>query len=287
MDKRIFFSSVLALLICMPAFSEDDIAGKLSFEAAAGSTAQILSVKGDNASAIFPASGAGLCLRVNYHLNNSWGLFLQFDYHEASFSDADYFGALNQADGEKYKYGLYNSWNTQMNQDQSNFLIGGFYRLKLDRFAFVPRLSVGIGIPDTMDLEYQRIKKNAEEGPEYFYIHSPKVTQEDYLIDAYESYKIEDLLQFEASVQILYEPLRHLYFFVEPGLSYSPGKVSMVTESYKSKRLNSDPSNWVEAVTQPDYGNYWIKDEDSKTVSTDKIGFPPFFFINFGIGIRL
>lgn len=287
MDKKVIFTSLVAMIICLPAISQDKVAGKISFETGGGSAAQILNVKGESTSSHLFAPGTSTVLRVNYHISNSWGVFLQFDYQDVSFSDADYFGTLNKADGSKYRYGTINSWNSWLGQSQSSVLFGGFYRLKLNRFALMPRFSVGIGYLATLEIEYQRIQKISSEGrPEYFYIHSLEAEQEDYLINPGTSYLTESLLQFETSLQVLYEPWKHFYFFMEPGLTYSPGKVSVVTESYKSKQYYPDPSNWVEAVTRPEYGNYWVKDENSKTVSTEKVSFAPFFFINFGIGVR-
>lgn len=287
MDKRVIFTSLVAMIICLPAISQDKLAGKISLETGGGSAAQILNVKGESTSSHLFAPGTSTVLRVNYHISNSWGVFLQFDYQDASLSDDEYFRVLNKADGGKYKYGMYSYWYTPICQSQTNVQFGSFYRLKLNRFALMPRFSVGIGYPTTLEIEYQRILKSSSDGrPEYFSIHSPQAEQEDYLINPRGSYLTENLLQFETSLQVLYEPWKHLYFFMEPGLTYSPGKVSVVTESYKSKQYYPDPSNWAEAVTRPEYGNYWVKDENSKTVSTEKVGFAPFFFINFGIGVR-
>ena len=163
-------------------------------------------------------------------------------------------------------------------------MLGGFYRLQFNRFSLMPRVSIGINYPVTQTIEYQRISRSGDSGPEYFYIHSPKVEVNDFLINSYEEYKEERLLQFGASCQLTYKVFKHLYAYVEPGLNYSPFKLSEVCDHYESKRY-SEPSNWVEAVDQGAYEQSLIKDEASKSSTLEKRSFAPFFYVNFGVGI--
>lgn len=285
MKKTSILTAALMLLVSIPALSQNNVSRKISFEVGGGSAGQLSKVNGEQGSAYYSTSGSSANLRINYHLDNNWGLYLEASYQEASFSEADYFGALNKADGGKYRYGLYNSWYSTLYQGQNNFMLGGFYRLPLKRFTLMPRVSIGLAIPVTMDFEYQRINKNGEEGPEYFSIHSPIVVADDYLIDSNEAAVSEKLLQFGASLQVNYEAFKHFYVFVEPGLTYSPFKISMVTEHYSSKKY-SEPSNWAEAVGQPSYGQKWVKDPDSKSSTLEKRNFASFYYFNFGLGIR-
>ena len=282
--KKTFLLSAAMLLVGIPVFSQNDISGKISLETGGGWAGQVLKVQGEQGSDLFTATGSSTCLRMNYHINNNWGLSLEMNYQWASFSEADYFGALNVADGGRYKYGLYEWWNSYLSQSQSNLMLGGFYRVQHKRFTLVPRVSIGISFPSTMNFEYKRISKSGDSGPEYFYIHSPKVEVNDFLINSYEEYQEERLLQFGASCQLTYKVFKRLYAYVEPGLNYSPFKLSVVCDHYESKRY-SEPSNWVEAVDQGAYEQSLIKDEASKSSTLKKRSFAPFFYVNFGVGI--
>ena len=275
----------MMLVISIPAFSQNDVSGKVSIEIGGGFASQISKVRGEQGSDCFAANGSSSCFRINYHINNNWGVSLETNYQIASFSQADYFGALNAADGGKYKYGLYQWYYSSLSQSQSNLMLGGFYRLQFNRFSLMPRVSIGINYPLTQTIEYQRISRSGDSGPEYFYIHPKTVEANDYLINSYEEYTEGKLLQFGASCQIQYQVFKHLYVYAEPGLNFSPFKLNVVTDHYDSKKY-SEPSNWAEAVGQGSYAQPWIKDEASKSSTIEKRSFGPFFYVNFGVGFR-
>lgn len=283
MNRSGSLCAAVMLLISTTAFSGNNMSGKLSIECGGGYAAQISSVNGEVGSALYYASGGSAIIRVNYHVKNCWGVFFQCDNQYSYFLDADYFGALNKADGQKYRYGMVNYWFDSSSQNLSNFTLGAFYRWEKDNIAVQPRIGAGIGIPSTLNINYRRILKDGSGSMEYINIHAPKLEDDDFLLESSAVYVTDNLFQLTASVQLIYKPFKHLYIFMEPGLTWSPGKVTLVKESFGSKILN-DPSNWAEAVGMPSNNQTWEKDEDSKKLITFKQNFGTFISLNFGIG---
>jgi len=283
MKKHVILILVASLATIGTSMAQDRFKGNIEF--GIGPTAGVLKVNGENRSALSGAVGDNCYLRYTHYLRGPWGVYASISDIEAYASEYSYFGALNKADGIKYRYRS-NSGNFDQSYS-SLFIVGAAYKMDYDRFDIVFRGGIGCG-QRNVDFDYVRQVRDESKGPEYFYLATQGEPDVDYLMDNYNSYVYYYSSAFvaEASAQFALKLGRRIRLFAQAGFDCSPSR-SKVDVTYKGTKSQYDPINWVEAVSYADRKNYWAIDSDSIKTSTEKMGMGAHFNLSFGIGYSL
>lgn len=280
--------SVLIMISALPsALSAQRSYYPGALEFGGGPASGIFRVDGENGKVLAAAGGGSYFLRYTHYLGGSFGVYAQVKDVLVDSYDYQYFGAMNKADGGKYRY-RFNSGCYDL-EYAPLFTAGAAYRRCYGPFDLVFRAGLGYG-ERNYDFSYERQARDGSKGPEYFSVSTVwKGKTEDYLIDdgyQYHTYYYSPALVFSASAQFVWKVMKRLYLFGEAGLDCSPSK-SEVSITRTGSKTDYDPINWVEAVSYADRKDLWTRDYSSEKTTTDRLGMGTHLNLSFGIGVNL
>lgn len=231
------------------------------------------------------ATGADFDLRYSYFFGRHFGAYAQVEFAQTSASQEYFFGVVNRADGNKYKYSneFYKGYSDMKSRSYSPLVsVGGVYRLDFGQWSFRPRVGMGFGSFKDQGYSYMRMSRDGELKSQMFFDQTQVRPQLDYM-EAYFGRKRSPAFFLSLSAQLTYTIRNHFFFSVEAGLKDIPTTVAYVNETYKSKYAYN-PQTWVEAVQESDYIGQYTK--DPSTVTSDAIApsIGSLLNLNFGIG---
>lgn len=272
---------ILAFLLLSLGLSAQNSA----LELMGGFSIEPYTIKGDAGSALGSATGGNGYLRFTYFFSEHWGTFAQFGSESVTSDESSFFGAMNKADGGKYRY-RFSGWSGLSNE-LDVVSVGAAYRWNSGIFRFTPRVAIGLGTFDGYDYAYERQAREGSSGPEWF-LFSPvgEAVYYDYLIDSrIDYYTIPTVLLLSADFQIAVRPTARFYVFAQPGITFAPTPFDVEDTKYSAAK-SFEPANWAEAIAYSGRSDAWQQDPDSKVTSVEKAFASPFFHLNFGIGIN-
>jgi len=281
--KRIVLLITLAAMLPQGLSAQKSYPGGIEF--GIGPSAGLNSVEGENGSALCGSSGVNYFLRYTHYLNGGFGLFAEVRDVLVNAYDYQYFGAMNKADGGKYRY-RFNSGSYDL-EYAPLVTLGGAYRMEYEKFNLVFRAGLGYG-ERSNDFSYERQSRDGSKGPEYVSVSVVgKDETTDYLIDdGYTRYYYASALVFSGSAQFVWKMRGRMYLFGEAGFDCSPSRYGVSVTTTGSK-TDYNPINWVEAVSYADRKDVWTIDNSSKTVTTSTLGLGTHLNLTFGVGINL
>ena len=252
-----------------------------------GPSMGVFKVKGETRSALGSSEGSNCYLRYTHYIKkDGFGVYGEVRGINASSYEYRYFGAMNKADGGKYRYRF--SGN-EYDQGYSPLLsLGGAYRMQYKVFDLVFRAGLGYG-ERYNDFDYDRQSRDGSTGPEYFSVEVAGASNDaQYLLqDDYSyTYYSAPAFVFGASAQFVLKTKGRWYFFGEAGFDCSPSKYDVSVTKISSKKYD-EPSNWVEAVARYELKDVWMTDYSSKNVSSAKFGMGSHLSFSIGVGINL
>ena len=255
-----------------------------------GPAAGIFSVSTDLGKALGSTPEGGIfSIRYTHFFTRHAGAWASFSCEGASVPAANYFGAVNKADGECYHYS-YTSYGNPYNLGFAPlFTAGGVYRLDWGSCAFRARAGLGYGKIVYNSFYYSRQDRSgtSESGPTYFGFLSIKDDSSgDYLTESSSSRLYYNTPAFVlcASAQFIYK-LGRFYFLVDAGISGSPSRATCLVSTTGTKKYV--PSNYVEAVANEAAIGKWYADESDVRTHTVKQGAGIILHAGFGIGLCL
>lgn len=256
-----------------------------ALEFGGGPSCGFFRVSGDAGNAVGSTGGGNYFFRYTHYFGGNFGAYAQVKDVITDACDYQYFGAMNKADGGKYRY-RFNSGCYDLEYNPL-FTAGAAYRRCHGPVDLVFRAGLGYG-ERNYDFIYERQTRDGSIGPEYIKVSTIwKGKTEDYLLDSeYYGYYYSPALVFFASAQFVWKVMKRLYLFGEAGLDCSPSKSEVSTTTTGSK-TDYDPINWVEAVSYANRKDVWVRDGDSAKTTTDRLGMGTHLNLSFGIGVNL
>lgn len=282
--KFLLFSIMALGLTSVHAFAQKSYGGpSFSLDFSSGYPFQSYSFSsGDETVSGFASGDYSNNLRFSFYLDGRWGVFLQYGKMSSYVSERSFLGAVNAAEGGKYRYrGSSADWSI------SSFFVGASYSWDCGRLSFEPRLGIGSMSPFLSDLSYMRVARDGSAGPEYFSISNPMAKGgDDFLLDESYGYEIPSLFSAAASFQVSWFFFRGLYLFLEPEIMMPFRKAVCQCDYYGSKPAYN-VTTWAESMSYGDTSGLWARDPASQTRTSIKAGFGPAFSLNFGIGFNI
>ena len=275
---------VMSSIACLFLAASVASAQRCSLELLGGYSFQPYTIKGEACPVLSAANGGNEFIRFNYFFSEHFGAFAQIGIEAVSSDEAQFFGAMNKADGGKYLYSFrsYGNYKSEMGV----FCLGAACRWDAGIFRFTPRLGIGIGDFDGFNYSYERRERNGASGPEYFSFNTVSKSEGyDYLINNRRSYTNPAPMLVSTDFQISINPDKRVFIFIEPGITFAPFGTKVKSSKYASVRAY-DPANWVEAVAYADVADAWTMDTSSGIFLTEHCSISPYFHLSVGIGVN-
>lgn len=288
MRLRILLISVAALL-CSAAANAEEESGKtnikygypMALELQGGFTGLPFTVKGEKTRAMGLSTGGDFTIRFSYFMHKHWGLFISGSVDEVACGDERYFGTVNKADGDKYRYSTGSGF---VNLLSNSLVLGAVYRYDFGQCSLRPRLGIGVANYQLPDHSYYRTVRNDDSALPELYKYIVTAPQKEYLTanaNKWVTYGVG--LATYAGCQLCYTIRRHFFFSAELGLKgVFPGGLTYSSSAYKAYKAYN-PSNWTEAAAtynQRDSYNF-----DNEPYLKENQTLPRFMFnVNVGIG---
>lgn len=286
MRLRILLISVAALLFSAAANAEEG-SGKtnikygypMALELQGGFTGLPFTVKGEKTRAMGLSTGGDFTIRFSYFMHKHWGLFASGSVDEVACGAERYFGTVNKADGDKYRY----SNGSYMNLLSNSLVLGAVYRYDFGQCSLRPRLGVGVANYQLRDHSYYRTPRNDDSALPELFRYTVTAPQKDYLPVNGQNWVTYGVgLATYAGCQLCYTIRRHFFFAVELGLkSVFPVGLTYSSSAYKAYQAYN-PSNWTEAVVTYNERDSYNFEEDAFLKVNQTL---PRFMFNFNIGI--
>lgn len=288
MRLRILLISVVALL-CSAAANAEEESGRtnikygypMALELQGGFTGLPFTVKGEKTRAMGLSTGGDFTIRFSYFMHKHWGLFISGSVDEVACGDERYFGTVNKADGDKYRYSTGSGF---VNLLSNSLVLGAVYRYDFGQCSLRPRLGIGVANYQLPDHSYYRTVRNDDSALPELYKYIVTAPQKEYLTanaNKWVTYGVG--LATYAGCQLCYTIRRHFFFSAELGLKgVFPGGLTYSSSAYKAYKAYN-PSNWTEAAAtynQRDSYNF-----DNEPYLKENQTLPRFMFnVNVGIG---
>lgn len=275
---------ILAAVLPLGLSAQKSYPGALEY--GGGYSAGVFKVAGEEKNALCSADGGNIHFRYTHYLRGDLGLYGEIGSVLVYSHDYQYFGALNKADGGKYRYRFNNG---EYDLCYAPLLtLGGAYRIRYDAFNLVFRAGLGYGERNN-NYGYERQSRDGSTGPEYFSFETAgKSDTKDYLLDdGYSTtFYYAPALVVSASAQFVWNTRGRLFFFGEAGFDFSPSKYGE-TKEYMGSKKQYAPINWVEAVSYADMKDAWTSDFSSTKTTSSRVGMGSHLNLSFGVGINL
>ena len=245
--------------------------------------------QGISKSFLAPATGGGMNLRYSYFFSEKFGAFAQFGFEKSSSSDVYFFGAMNKADGNKYRYRYSYNYNGNGVNFSPILQIGPAFRMGItERIGFRARLGLGYATCESGNFSYERQIRDNSSGSTYFTSRCIDDGEDSgYLMDYYYySYSTVPVFLATLDAQLNLYLSNWFFFFAEAGINYSPAKLSLQRTQTESKSAYN-PSNFVEAVAEYNAKDYWVIDESTQKSWNETKGISPVFHLNIGVGFNI
>lgn len=236
-------------------------------------------VGGDAGTAMAFRDGASFDIRYSYFFGRHFGLFGQFTLAGASADDIHYFGALYQADGNKFKYEPYSEAYDKVLMPILS--IGPAMRFDAGGWSVRPRLGIGAGSYLFQNMSYAKYNFSAVGTAPVFIDKSLANKQVEYLVD--DTYEDNIHLVLSPSVQVKASVGYHFFFSFEVGAHILPSTLTYNVETYPGKS-DYDPVTWVDAIYQSYNIDSYSKDYEHCIKTTESFIPAPLFYCSFGIG---
>lgn len=269
--------AILAFATSVPLCSQI----KKEFELMGGEAAQIRHVTGESCSVNCLKGGLLLGTRCTFYSSRHFGVFAQLEYETWTFNEKQWFGAVNKADGNKYLYRF--RGNDILLESNLDLFAGAAFKTKCNGLDITSRLGFG-AIIDNLDYSYERRSRDDSSGPEYYDIRriGGHADSEEYLLDNNDDVSVPVAFAMKADVRFAFPNENRIGFmFAGIGLDMPVSRVIEETVSIRSIREH-EPTNWVESVAWNGAKSNWIKDADSKTVTSSMVRIMPVVSINVG-----
>lgn len=296
MKKIAFIFFVAAILLPAASLSAKDRdddqpeSRKIPFQYAYPTTVELslgyagspYSVKGDEGNASGVMSGASSFFRFSGFFTKHVGGFFQIGIMGAEPSEMNYFGTLNRADGDRYRY----SGGVPDSEYLPLLLAGPVARFDFGKLSVRPRLGLGVAWFSSYENSYKRIDRDADSRTApatYFHIYYSHPAS-DYLVDGesyYDNYFLPTFV-IAPSVQLTYSIKPHFFFSVEAGYNISTRKASRTV--YRAGSVDAyNPESFVEELYLSDYiGTY--REGDGQLYDRVNGTVADFFYLNLGLG---
>ena len=275
---------LLFLLLCsIPALSQEYY-GSHTIEAQFGPSFSPYSYSGEVSRVNGAVAGFAADLRYTWFFERNFGVYAKGFTSSGSAYEEDFFGVVNKADGEKYRYRFTSGY--ELCKEMKGACVGLAGRFDRSPFSLRPRLGIGVGEFSPVEYTYERQSRDGLTGTRFCTVKSvwEESAGPDYLIDCDDTYVSYYTTAFvlDASLQLCWTLWEGFFVSAEVGALYSPTRYSSRVSTMDSK-LKYEPSNWVEAVAYADARDVWVKDESTavSTVMKENIG----SILRFSIGI--
>ncbi|MCQ2143178.1 MAG: hypothetical protein MJY56_03820 [Bacteroidales bacterium] len=290
------FSIVMVMAMMLPAMNlsamggyddEEDDSVRLPYaypttlELSLGYAGAPYSVTGDSGKALGVMSGASFFLRFSGFFTKHVGAFIQAGVSGGEASELGYFGALNRADGNKYRYSGYGPGFEYLPM----LLAGPVVRFDVGKVSFRPRVGLGITWFGIDGNSYSRIDRDADyrTAPATYFRSYYSHPENDYLVDSH--YSGNDFIPAFAlspSIQVMYTLKTHCFFSLEAG--YSMPFHKMTRTLYRAEAVDAyNPENFVEELYLSDRIGTWT--EGPGVVADEFVGrVADSFYVNLGFG---
>ena len=248
------------------------------------------SVSGDSGNACGIGAGGEFQMRYSHFFGKHLGAFVSFSILGTDIDDVSYFGAVNRADGGRYRYGrltndIYSFRNgaelfgCDNSFSAAAFQIGAAYRYDFGGWSLRPMVGIGVGSLRGNSFSYRRIPRDGSAPTGVTY----RVTESylDYMEEPVSDNKSITAV-LSASLQLTYTFNRHFYISAECGFKCFPNSFNYEKVSYQFKKA-FEPTNWAESVAWSELGDRYVLDMDSAVSTAARLPFN-FLNINFGIG---
>lgn len=254
----------------------------ITIELSLGYAGSPYTVKGDMGNATGVLNGASFNFRFSGMFSKHVGAFFQLGLAGTGASDYNYFGTLNRADGDMYRYSGY----TADCQYLPSLLVGPVARYDFGKCSLRPRVGIGVTWYSTYENSYKRIgrDKDPHTDPATYFNYYYSQTGGDFLIDAdgYSGNYFVPSFVVSPSLQLTYTIRTHCFFSVEAG--YNILTKRMTEAVYRAESVSAyNPETFVEELYFSDYIGTWCEGPGalaSRTVGRAR----DFFYVNVGIG---
>lgn len=239
-------------------------------------------VNGDAGRAFGMMNGVSAFFRFTGMFTKHFGGFFQIGVSGGNASDLGYFGTLNRADGDKYRYGGEGPDFEYLPM----LLAGPMVRFDFNRLSIRPRVGMGVTWFSTYENSYYRIGRDADyrTAPATYFHNYYSHPANDYLVEngSYSDNYFIPSFVVAPSLQLTYTPKTHFFLSFEAGYNIATRK--MAKTIYRAESVDAyNPETFVEELYLSDRIGTWMEGPSS---IVDKIEgrIADSFYLNFGIG---
>ena len=237
------------------------------------------SVTGDAGKGYGATSGGNFMMRYSYFFGKHVGVFGSYSFDGGDAEMNDYFRAVNNADGDRYKYDITSS-RYAMNHCLNSFFAGVVFRYDFYKFSLRPRMGVGVSNFDMYSFSYDRY--NRKEGSlATNYNYSIISSRPDYIMSDNGEPDLNCLSGF-AGLQLTYSVASHFFFSIECSVKCIYNRKLGYRRTEMQYKPAYEPENWSQALIEYNLKGSYVTDSDTAQSISASL---PFAVINANIGI--